>query len=113
MNRVLKQAFRCSFSQEMSLPLSFFNCHVMKADANELCGVGLPLAQVELILYCGCKLHLPASTHVLALAHWTPGHQLGEFISFKSKATRRQSFHIVQLVSSAGTTLTEGTESGA
>lgn len=53
MNKVLKQAVRCSFSQETSLPLSFLNCHVMKADANELRRVGLPLAQVELILHHG------------------------------------------------------------
>lgn len=89
-----------------------FDCHVMKADANELRGVGLPLAEVELILHSGWKLHCPVPTRVLALARWKPGHHLGEFISFKSKATRRKSFHIVQLVGSANITLTEGRGSG-
>lgn len=63
----------------------FFNCYVMKPDANELCGVELPLAQVELTLHCGWKLHLPTLTWVLAVACWGPGNHLRQLISLKVK----------------------------
>lgn len=92
---------------------SFFNCHVMKAAANELCRVGPLLAQVELILHCGWKLDLATPTQVLAAVWWKAVHQLRELIALKSKATRRESFCILQLVGSVSAALTGGTGSGA
>lgn len=54
------------FSRNIQATL-FFNCHIMKADANELWIIGHLLAQVELILHCDWKSDLATPTQMLAL----------------------------------------------